>query len=94
MARFQIRLGDSGDVPVSYQSSVVQQFVTIRDTGTMTVTTSNCSVYAFLNGVEYTKVPRNSTLIFPVQGGMTLDVQVAGTTVEQPNGNIHYSLDP
>lgn len=92
MARRQIRLGDSDDIPVTFQGDAVQEFVVFRDTGTVTVTTTDCSLYAFVDGVQFTKVPRNTTRSYPIQAGSTFDVQVAGTTDAQPNGSVHYSF--
>jgi hypothetical protein len=90
MARIQIRIGDSGDVPVTFAGDTIQQLITCRDNGTVTVTTSNCSLYPFLNGVPLAKCPRDSTRSYLVQAGQTFDVQVTGTTDANPNGNVHY----
>lgn len=92
MARFQVRSGDSGDVPVTFEGGTVQEFVVFRDTGTITVTTTACSLYAYLNGIEFAKVPRDSTRAYAVQNGMTFDVIVTGTTDAQPSGSVHYSM--
>jgi hypothetical protein len=95
MPRLTVRLGDPDrDVPVTFDAGNVQQFVAIGDNGTITLTTTNCSIYAYLNGVEFAKVPRDSTRSYPVLKGQTFDVLVTGTTDANPTGNVHYSFGP
>lgn len=92
MARIQVRLGDSGDIPLSFAGNTIQEAVLFRDTGTITVSPTDCHIYVFVDGLEFTKIPNGTTAQFPVANGTLFDVVVAGTTDAQPNGSIHYSF--
>lgn len=92
MPRVQVRRGDSGDLPLTFQGSTIQQAVLFRDAGTATISPTDCHVYVYLDGVEFSKIVNGSTVSFPVAAGTLFDVVVAGTTDAQPSGSIHYSF--
>lgn len=93
MARINLRPGDSGDLTVTFAGDTIQEAITFQNNGTLTVSTTGCSIYPFLNGVELNKVVHGQPArTFAVLRNQTYDVNVVGTTDAQPSGVVHYSF--
>jgi hypothetical protein len=93
--RVNLGPGDHGDLPVTFAGNTIQQAVTFKNAGTLTLSTTGCHVYIFVDGSDVGQIkvvdgfPPKS---FAVVTGQNYDVLVAGTTDAQPSGTIHYSF--
>lgn len=95
MPRINLKSGDHGDLPVTFAGNTIQQAVTFQHAGTLTLSTTSCHVYIFIDGSDAGQikvVDGASPKSFAVTTGQTYDVEVAGTTDAQPSGVIHYSF--
>lgn len=95
MARINLRPGDSGDLPVTFAGDTIQQAVTFQNAGTITLSTTGCSVYVtdVATGKDIAKIISGRAPIpIVVARNQLLDVLVAGTTAAAPSGVIHYSF--
>lgn len=89
MPRVNLKPGDSGTFPVTFQGETWQQFVTIQNDGMLTLTDTGCSAYIkdAATGQPICKVRFDSTpTTTPVVGGRSYDCEVTG------NGSIAYSF--
>lgn len=96
MPTINIRPGDSGTIPVHFQDSDFQQFVTPRNSGTLTLTTTNCSLYIYDGATdpptELIKAVNGVQRSIILVADHPYMVQVAGTTDANPNGSVAWSF--
>lgn len=92
MPRINLKSGDSGNEPVAFQGATWQQFVSVTNSGSLTLSPHGVSVYVrdSVTGVG-PKILDGTTETLPVIGGRNYDVEIAGPGAA-PSGTIDYAF--